>query len=161
MKAVSNSTVLIGLAKIGKLSELQKIFSEILIPEKVYYEVVVEGKNKPGSQQVADAKWLKIVKVADSTAVSLLAEELGPGEAEVLVLAKETKSDWVLIDEERARNAATSSGFKVIGVVGLLVIFKNLGLIKKVKPFLDELRQKKFYISDKVYEFLLLKVGEK
>lgn len=160
MKAVLNSTVLIGLSKIGKLAMLQKIFSDIFIPEMVYQEVVIEGKDKPGSQEAIGAKWLNVLKVKDYIEVNFLAEELGYGEAEVLVLAKEINADWVLIDEEKGRNAAVAAGFNVIGVVGLLVAFKKLNFIKKIKPLLEQLRQNKFYISDEIYRFVLSKVGE-
>ena len=46
MQVVSNSTPLIFLAKIGKLSLLERIFEVVLIPNKVFFEVVVEGKEK-------------------------------------------------------------------------------------------------------------------
>ncbi len=46
MIAVSNASPLIFLAKIGKIHLLEKIFEKILIPEKVYNEVVVKGKEK-------------------------------------------------------------------------------------------------------------------
>ncbi len=160
MKAVANSTVLIGLSKIGKLVYLQRIFTEIFIPQKVYQEVVIEGKNKPASKEVAKAKWLNVKKVKSQIEVALLSEELGYGESEVLILAKEINADWVLIDEEKARNSAIAAGFKVIGTLGLLVVFKRLGLIKKVKPLLDELREKKFYISDEIYKAVISRVGE-
>jgi predicted nucleic acid-binding protein len=41
---VSNSIVLIYLAKIGKLSLLKKLFKEVIIPAEVFKEVVTIGK---------------------------------------------------------------------------------------------------------------------
>jgi len=43
-KVVSNSSILIHLAKIGKLELLKKYYGNIIIPEAVYIECVVEGK---------------------------------------------------------------------------------------------------------------------
>jgi len=55
VRVVCDSTVLIGLAKVNKLHILHEIFSEIYIPEVVYTEVVVDGKGKPGSNEIASA----------------------------------------------------------------------------------------------------------
>ena len=43
MVAVSNSTPLIALSKIGKLGLLRDYFGQICIPKAVYDEVVVNG----------------------------------------------------------------------------------------------------------------------
>lgn len=39
MNVVSDSTVLIGLGKIGKLNLLREIFSKVYIPEEVFKEL--------------------------------------------------------------------------------------------------------------------------
>ncbi|MDL1958232.1 MAG: hypothetical protein LWX01_06825 [Deltaproteobacteria bacterium] len=44
MIVVTDSTVLIGLAKIGKLDLLRKIFSKVYIPQEVFKEVVEKGR---------------------------------------------------------------------------------------------------------------------
>ncbi len=46
---VSNSTVLIYLAKIGKIGLLKILFKKILIPAEVFKEVVIRGKNSSTS----------------------------------------------------------------------------------------------------------------
>lgn len=48
----------------------------------------------------------------------------------------------------------------LIGVVGLLCLAKNEGLIHSVKKDLDKLRQSGYYISDKLYQEVLKKVKE-
>jgi len=52
MIVVSNSSLLIALAKIGKMHVLKEVFGEVLIPEAVWYEVVVKGKRKPRAEEV-------------------------------------------------------------------------------------------------------------
>jgi len=54
MIVVSDSTILIGLVKIGKLHLLREIFSKIFVPEEVFREVVERGKGKPGSKVFAE-----------------------------------------------------------------------------------------------------------
>jgi len=43
MTIVSNSSPLIALIRIGQLDLLRQLYSEIIIPEAVWHEVVVEG----------------------------------------------------------------------------------------------------------------------
>ena len=44
MKVVSNSTCIIALLRVGKLTILKDLFDRILIPEEVYREIYVSGK---------------------------------------------------------------------------------------------------------------------
>ena len=46
MKAVANASQLIYLAKVDTLYLLYFLYSEVIIPEKVYKEVVVRGLKK-------------------------------------------------------------------------------------------------------------------
>lgn len=43
MRIVSNASLLINLARIGKLDLLHELYGELIIPEAVWHEVVVEG----------------------------------------------------------------------------------------------------------------------
>ena len=83
MRVVCDSTVLIGLAKIGKLDLLKQIYEEVYIPEAVYTEVVTRGKGKPGVREIANALWIKKEPVKERRTVDLLIAEMGYGEAEV------------------------------------------------------------------------------
>lgn len=58
----------------------------------------------------------------------------------------------MILDEDEARDFAASAEFRVIGLVGILLLAKNMGLIKEIKPLLDELIAKKFYIGNILYE---------
>ena len=160
MIVVSDSTILIGLAKIGKLDLLKKIFSRVFIPEEVFKEVVKRGKGKPGSKVIKEAAWIEVKPVKDKIQVAFLLGSLEKGEAEVLVLAQELKADLILLDEEKARKSAVIAGFEIMGLLGLFVLSKNLGLIHKVRPLVDELLIKKFRISDKIIEQTLKKADE-
>jgi predicted nucleic acid-binding protein len=77
-----------------------------------------------------------------------------------LVLGKELNADLLIIDEERARTAAISADFQVIGLIGVLLLSQRLKFISKIKPFLEELRNKNFRISDKLVEKVLKLAGE-
>ena len=78
MIVVADSTVLIGLAKLGKLALLKEIFSKVSIPEEVFTEVVERGKDKPGSKLIKESPWIetKVVKLMTkrSALLALLTE---------------------------------------------------------------------------------------
>ena len=46
MKVICDSTVIIGLAKIRKLDLLKQIYGEVYIPEAVFTEVAIKGKER-------------------------------------------------------------------------------------------------------------------
>ena len=160
MIIVSDSTALIGLAKIGKIDLLRGIFSRVHIPEEVFKEVTEAGKNRPGSDAIRRAEWVETKTVQDRTQVNLLMASLDKGEAEVLALSKELRADLILLDEEKARKSAVIAGFEVMGLLGVLVIARNLGLIEAIKPLIEELKNKRFRISDRVIAEALMKAGE-
>ena len=55
MIIVSNASPLIGLARIENLDLLRQLYSEIVIPEAVEREVVVEGAQLPAAEEVGKA----------------------------------------------------------------------------------------------------------
>lgn len=60
MSVVSNASALINLARIGKLDLLRELYGQIVIPQAVWQEVViegpalsvVEGAGQPGAHEV-------------------------------------------------------------------------------------------------------------
>ena len=161
MKVVCDSTVLIGLAKIGNLELLEKIFGEIFVPNAVFVEVVERGKGRAGAREVQDARWIRKRTVKDNRTVEMLVAEMGRGEAEVLVLGKELNADWLILDDERARNSAQSAEFHIIGLGGIFLLAKQSGFIPAVKPLLDQLESKNFRLGIRVRKEILKKANEK
>lgn len=124
---VSNSSVIIALARICRLDLLEKLFREILVPEAVWREVTVRGK--PGSEKVLRADFVRVGKVCSRRLVSLLKEFIDEGEAEAAVLALEAKADLLLVDDRDARRL----GLQVMGTLGVLALAKYNGLVPKIK----------------------------
>jgi len=155
---VADASTLIGLSRIEQLDLLRDLYSEVIVPQSVYDEVVSESKY--GSEKIKTAKYLKVEKITDRKMVNLFLGYLGRGEAEALTLSKEKKADLILIDEKKARKAARRAGFEVVGVLGLLLAAKNKALIPAVKPFIEELSKQGFRLSKKVIERALKEVGE-
>ena len=89
MIVVSNATPLIAIAMADRFDLLQKIFGRIYIPQGVYEEVVEEGGEPFGAADVRQAAWIQVIEAKDKLAVEVLEDDLGKGESETIVLARE------------------------------------------------------------------------
>jgi predicted nucleic acid-binding protein len=85
---------------------------------------------------------------------------LDKGEAEVIVLSKELGAGLIIIDELTARKVAIMMGLPVIGAAGLLMHAKRTGLIKEVKPLLDDMILKGIRYKESFYREVLKSIGE-
>jgi len=135
MIVVSNTTPLIGLAQIQRFDLLRQLFGEIYIAQAVYDEAVVFGREEGGARrEVAEASWIKTMKVNDRLAVEVLLDEMDLGEAETIVLARETGAEWVLMDEKKGRRKLAQMGINKIGTLGILLKSKQMGLLEVIRP---------------------------
>jgi len=155
---IADASTLIGLSRIGQLSLFKKLFGEVIIPRGVYDEVAVERKER--SHVFKKSTYLIIKDVEDRVSTDFLMASFGKGEAQVLALAKEKKADLILLDEKRARKTVRRAGFKIMGILGILVISKDKGFIPSVKPFIEELNSQGFRISEKVMKRTLKEARE-
>jgi uncharacterized protein len=161
MNVVSNTSPLIGLARIGRLDLLKALYGALTIPEAVWQEVVVAGADQPGADQVKDADWIQTRGVTNRQLVRALQQELDAGEAEAIALALEVEADLLLMDERLGRNTAHHLGLKYIGSLGVLIEAKHKSLINAVKPELNSLRDAAgFRISERLYARVLQDEGE-
>ena len=156
MKIVSNSSPLITLARIGRLDILRQLYNEIVIPEAVWHEVVVEGAEHPGAEAVRSAPWIVRQAVANRPLVQALRQELDAGEAEAIALAMEIGTVLLLMDERLGRDTARHLGIRYTGVVGVLIEAKHKGLVQTIKPLMDTLRDLAgFHVSEVLYRRIL------
>jgi len=161
LKVVSNSSILISLSSINKLSLLKKEFGEIYIPEAVWREVVEEGKGQAGAEEVENSDWIKTVKVKDQNLVSALNEILDLGESEAIALALKLSCNIILLDEKEARVMAAKYNLKPLGTIGILILAKKKKKINSLKIELDKLiNEGGFRISPEIYKKALEEVGE-
>lgn len=157
MIVVANTTPLIGLASIQQFDLLKHFFGRVSIAQAVYDEVMHEaGRKKTAQAEVSSStSWLRIVYVRDRTAVEVLLDELDLGEAETIVLARELRADWVIMDEKKGRQKLTYLGINKIGTLGILLKAKETGLISHIRPELEKLQKHGFSISQTVIESVL------
>lgn len=110
MSIVSNASPLINLARIGKLDLLHQLYGELIVPEAVWQEVVVEGSGHPGADEVKTAPWIKMRAVTNRPLVQALRQDLDAGEAEAIALALEVGAELLLMDEHLGRETARHLG---------------------------------------------------
>jgi predicted nucleic acid-binding protein len=157
-RAVSNSSPLIHLSAIGRLSILHR-FASIYIPPAVWREVVEEGGARPGAVEIRQARnsgWISVMEPVNTDLVRLLEQDLHAGEAESIVLALETKPDVLLLDEAEARRIAGLYNIPITGIIGLLMQGMKEGRVASLQEEMDLLRnQGGFWIHDALYKRIL------
>lgn len=141
MRAISNSSTLIALSRIGQLSLLPGLFTDgVLIPQAVWREVVTEGGNRPGVREVETASWLNVAQVRNADFVLGLERDLDRGEAEAIALFREQPCAAILLDEKDARRVAQSLTQPVLGTIGVLLWARQKALIPSLREQLDALQ---------------------
>ena len=156
-KVVVNTTPLIALSEIGKLSLMKELFGEIYILVAVLNEV----KTEPAFSEIrAFSDWIHVVEVKDLSQKKLFQTRLHAGEVEVMLYAIESQADLVILDDKLARRTAKYMGLTISGTVGMLVKAKEKGYLKEVKPVLDLLTQNGLFVSPEVRRLALREAGE-
>lgn len=153
MIVLSDSGPLIALSKINYLHILNEFFNEIIIPQAVWMEVVEKGNGRPGSKDVQDAYWILVNEAKDILGIEALKHEIGVGESETIILAKELKADIVLIDDRIAREIAISMGLNVTGTLAIIYEAINRNIINEdFREIIKVLRKNNVWISDELLD---------
>ena len=156
MIVVSDSTPLISLMKASQLDILEKLFGDVLIPEAVFSELTTNEAFPEEAALIQRSTYIKVVKVGDRKAVSLLqrATGLDRGESEAIVYADDTHADLLMMDEVQGRKVAKSMGIPIMGSVGILVNAFRDGLLTEsdVETALNRMKQSGRHISDRLIQ---------
>jgi hypothetical protein len=159
MIVISDTSCISALARIGHLDLLHQIFDHIILPQKVYDELLLLEKWGVESS-LFDQPWIHVLQPQPTPLLTTLLSELDAGESYAIVLGIELKADIFLTDDMLARQYAEKH-FKVIGVGGILIRAKNEGFITSVKSLLDQiLTQTSFRLSPKIYNLILKMANE-
>ncbi len=148
VKAVTNSTCLIGLERIARLDILPQVFDTVFAPPAVAKEVRTS------------LDWLRVQTVANPSVTIALRTQMDEGEAEAIALALELENVLLILDDKKARRVAQQMGMKVIGTVGMLLRAKRQGVIAEVKPILLKLTEANFRIAQGIIQEALRLSGE-
>lgn len=152
--AITNTSPLLYLYRIGAISWLPQLFDEIWTPEAVKQELLA-GRNKGYDvPNLADYSWLMIVD-PQSMPSEWLSLDLGAGEIAAMALALENSSRIVLLDDMLARRTAQAAGLQVWGTLKILLEGKSQGLIDRIEPYVTSLSTSGMWISAEVRQRIL------
>lgn len=133
---ICNTSPVQYLFQAGLLHILPELAGRIIIPPAVAEELAIgrgAGVNLPDPTKL---EWVTIRRPASAAALPLITD-LGAGEAEVLMLALESREAITVLDDALARRAAAILRLRITGTLGLLLDAKRAGLIPAVGPVLD------------------------
>ena len=141
------------------LDLLGEFFGEVLIPPAVARELETPKQKSPPMELAAIPNG-RVEAPKDGAAVRRLEGELQTGEAEAIVLARETGAD-LIIDERAGRLVAGRMGIRFTGVIGLLVRARQEHLVGEVVPLIERVRgEMNFFVSDEVLREIRRLAGE-
>ena len=159
MIVVSDTTPLISLLKIERLSLLEKLFGEVLIPQAVFDELTSDERFQLEAEQIKQKQFISVKPVSNPESVSILkrATGLDQGESEAIVLTDELKADLLLMDEAKGRSISNQMGFRIMGTIGVLMAaYEEHELTaNEVKECIDGLQRAGRHIGQKHYQMLL------
>ena len=162
MIVVSDTTPLISLIKINKLSILEKLFGKVFIPIKVFEELTTNYSFKDEAELIKNSIFIEVISVKniDSVEIFRRATGLDRGESEAIVLTDEMNADLLLMDERHGRHIAKKMGLAVVGTLGVLYSAYEEEILTKedVINCLDELKKSNIRISDSLHNDLMDKI---
>jgi predicted nucleic acid-binding protein len=153
---VSDSTTLISLLNMKRFELLFLFSNTIVITPAVYSEVVFKQYAKEIlDTYIEDAKVI-VEEVHGTQKVKELLVRLDLGESESIVLANE-KQIPLIIDEKRGKRVAKALGIDVIGLIGILLVYKKRGYLSndEIVEIVEALKEVNFRISSKLLTLLL------
>lgn len=159
-EAVSNTSPLLYLHRIGVLEWLPKLFSEICIPNAVVLELQEGQRRGYDVPNPSDYAWLQIVE-PQSVPSEWLSLDLGAGELAAMALALENPNQIILLDDTLARRIAQAAGLKVWGTLKILLESKSQGMSEDILHLVNLLEESGMWISQDIRHRILALAGEK
>ena len=153
MIVVSDTTAISNMLTVGRAELLPQLFRRVLAPPAVFAELLAWHDALPA--------WLEVTTVSDTARVIRYRQLVHAGEAEAIALALEVRPDWLLLDDSDGRRLAKAEGVPVLGLMGVLLMAKERGLLSEVRSLMDRLRDETgFFLSGRIREEILKLAGE-
>lgn len=162
---VFDATPLVYLAKADRIEELDALEEEKIIPEKVYTEVVEEGKKtgEPGAEKIEEAVEQGVFRVTDAESYAEKQENssLSQADIEVLSLAEE-KDATAVMDEEHGRNVARARDVNIRGTAYLVLKLLKQGQVtpEQARSTIDTIIEEGWYCSTDLYKEIMNKINQ-
>lgn len=157
--AVSNSTPLIHIARLGRTDLLRTCFDRVYIPGKVLEEVIEKGKQQGRKEVVVLDSLIQEGYIEVKNPSKLIPEiaSLHRGEIEAISLCIEIKANRILVDDKEAVEAAKILGLKPLRTTALLLYSLKDGAINfnEFQDILLGLSEGGYFLDAKTYDEIL------
>ena len=164
MIIVADTTPLISLLKIKHFDLLSKLYGEVHIPRAVFNELTENSDFPNEAEIIKTCSFLKIHDEINPEKVNILrrATGLDLGESEAIILADESDTKVLLMDEAHGRAVAEQMNIPITGVIGvLLAAYKKSFLSEdEIKECIEIMRTSHRFISERLYKFLLSQISD-
>jgi predicted nucleic acid-binding protein len=159
LDAVSNTSPLLYLHRIGLLHWLPILFASVRIPQAVLDEFEI-GRN--AVYDVPDLTFYDWPIITSPTSIPIQWQtlELGPGELAAMALAQENPNSIVLLDDLLARRTAQAAGLTAWGTLKILLEGKARGLTEQVGPHLTALTASGMWLTEELRRRILVLADE-
>ncbi len=131
----------------------------MVIPRAAVREIQRKPAEDPAVRALATANWMATVDPGPIPP-DLQAFGLGEGETAVLAHALANPGSGVILADQAARTAASALGLSCQGTLAVVLFAKTAGLVPAARPIVEELRRNGMYLSERVMDSALAKVGE-
>jgi hypothetical protein len=157
--AISDTSPLLYLYRVGAISLLADLFDVIWVPETVITELTTGRRKGYDVPDPLRFPWTHVVN-PKSMPSEWLALDLGPGELAAMALALEYPGHVILLDDMLARRTAQAAGLSVWGTLRVLLEAKSHHLITAVGPFIVRLQDAGMWISPDLMRRILTLADE-
>jgi len=156
---VCNSSPLIWLAKIGKLTLLKVLFGEVIVPRRVYEEAALRKQSADAVLigKAVEEGWIRVSEETMEEAEALASVSgVHLGEAEAILLAQRLGGE-LIIDEREASDTAQMFGVKPVGTLAvlLLALARDQITLQEFGESLNSLIAAGFWLTVDVYNKVL------
>lgn len=157
---LADASPLIGLARVGGLPWLRKLYRTVSITKAVRGEAT-GARELPGAVAISAALkqgWIRVLRQGWSEPTL---PRLDTGEASTLRAAIALGAGTlVLLDDLEARREAQRLGIAITGTAGIVVEARQAGLIPAARPVFSRLVDEGFHLGDDLVRAVLAELGE-
>ncbi|MGF1546099.1 MAG: hypothetical protein ACFCUG_02085 [Thiotrichales bacterium] len=147
---IADAGPLIALARLDCLHLLGHLFGTVLMPEAVQRECLAKvSEDSQRIQQAVDSRQLQVIP-SDAISSRVLPRSLGEGEKEAICLAMQREHSLLIVDDQLAHRQAAKLGLAFIGLVRLLAIAEQRGLLESAEQAVEAARLTGYRVSLKI-----------
>jgi predicted nucleic acid-binding protein len=147
MIVVADSGPLHYLILLEHIELLRRFYGQVLVPEPVANELSAAGAPAVVREWITESPTWVDVRPVPPDVVSMITDDLDPGERAAIAIAEAVHADLLLIDEAAGRAEAKRRHLRVTGTLGVLRAGAEQGLVN-VPELLVRLKATSFYLDE-------------